>query len=156
KLPEIRLDQERYKFVMAREKLRSLSPGQTELHVDHFYLSAANRDGDDFLDAFIKFPGAHGEPDKKLVAERVHFEFRGDEIYVHLANARMVNGVFDVSNANPVFRVSALDLTLKDDDSYDSLRYKRSDELAERLDRGDLGRDERGVYRFEIQNRRAF
>ena len=156
KLPEIRLDQERYKYVIAREKLRSLSPGQTELHLGDFYLSAANRDGDDFLDAFIKIPGARGGTDKKLVAERVHFEFHDDEVDVHLTNARMVNGVFDFSNANPVFRLRPNDWVPKDDDSYESLRYKRSDELAERVARDDLGAGDDAVYRFEINNRRAF
>lgn len=156
KLPEIRLDQERYKFVMAREKLRSLSPGQTELHLGEFYLSAANRDHDDFLDAFIKIPGARGEADRKIVAERVHFEFEGDDIFIHLANARMVNGVFDLSNANPVFRISPGDWFPKDDDKYDSLRYKSSSELAQRLTEPDLDPEQSAVYRFEIHNRRAF
>jgi lipopolysaccharide export LptBFGC system permease protein LptF len=156
KLPRIRLDQERYKFVVAREKLRSLSPGQTELHLGEFYLSAGNRDGDDFLDAFIKVPGSHGETDKKLVAQRVHFEFKDDDVYIHLVNARMVNGVFDFSNANPVFRISPNDWKMKDDDTYDSLRYKSSREIEGEIARGDLEPEQADVFRFEIHQRRAF
>lgn len=154
KLPEIRLLQERYKGIALQNKLTSLSPGQTELHFAGFYLSAGSRDHDDFLDAFIKIPGANGEEAKKLVAARVHFEFRDSDVYIHLTHARMVSGEFDFANENPVFRKSLSEWG-REDGSYESLRYKRSSAIADMIADAGLEPETVGRYRFEISYRRA-
>ncbi len=154
KLPEIKLNQEQYKGIALRNKLRSLSPGQTELNFGGYYLSAGSRERDDFLDVFIRIPGQPGEEAKKLVAARVHFEFAGADVFIHLTHARMVNGAFDLSNENPVFRMDLSGLG-KDTDTYESLRYKRSSTLAQAIAEGDLEPEKESLYRFEINHRRA-
>jgi lipopolysaccharide export LptBFGC system permease protein LptF len=54
-----------------------------------------------------------------------------------------------------VFRISPDNWNLKDDDKYESMRYKRSSELAALAVREDVEPEAASVYRFEINQRRA-
>ena len=155
KLPRIRQDQEKYKYIALRNKFMNLSPGQTYLASGPFYLSAGGRDGDDFLDAVIKIPGARGEPPRPFVAKRVHVEFSEGYMFVHLTDAHAVYGAYDLASKNPVFRIGLGELQGEKESTYDALRYKRSSQL------GALARDdatppeEAALFSFEINHRRA-
>lgn len=154
-LPAIRMLQTQYSKEAFRDALTQIAPGSTELSFGKFFLSAERREGDDFLDAFIYIPARKGKEPQRLLADRVHFQFEGSVMYVHLKRARIVVGTADFQNENPVFRLDLDQLVQEKKENYDRLRYRTSTEIHAELDRGVPDRKRRHLLRYEVQARWA-
>jgi lipopolysaccharide export system permease protein len=154
KLPEIRQRESSYIAAAASETFRQLPPGRTEIHLGGFYVSAASRQGDDFIDAFVYVPGTKdGKPPKTVLAERVRFTVDEDSINAAFTNARTFTEGSDI-------RLGTIDLEF-DLDSFrkerkpsTALRYMKSARMSEMLEWGELP-EKRDLMRYEIQARRA-
>lgn len=157
KLPEINRRQKEYQYRALRETVTNLSPGRTELRLGKFYISAGWRDRDDFLDALIHIPGGKGEPAKTLLAERVHFQFQDRSMLVRFKNARIVHGAWDTRSESPTIRLDMDELQQEPGSTLNSMRYRKSSELARALEEDEFAADaaRARAVRFEIQQRIA-
>lgn len=154
-LPKIRMKQMRFAFEATSEMFQRLSPGRTDIRLGGFYLDAKYRDGADFLEAFIHVPARGDEPARTMVADRVHFDFDADSMYVVLQNARTVIGDHDLRIGNPTLRFAVGDLHDNEERTYQNTRYKTSADLVRGLARGDLEPDRAASFRYELHFRRA-
>jgi lipopolysaccharide export system permease protein len=154
KLPDIRSRQSSFLTGALAEQVKHFSPGRTEVRLGDFYLSAAARDGDEFLRAYIYLPEQQGEDARKLVAERVRFEADEHSIYAHFDEARSVAGGQDLRSGAPVFRID-LDALVAKNNANTGLRYRTSRQIAAEIDAGFLDPKREELLRYEIQYRRA-
>jgi lipopolysaccharide export LptBFGC system permease protein LptF len=154
KLPDIRSRQSSFLTSALAEQVKHFSPGRTEVRLGDFYLSAAARDGDEFLSAYIYLPPQKGEDAKKLIAERVRFEADEHSVYAHFKNARSVVGGQDLRSGAPVFRID-LDVLLGKSNVNTGVRYMTSRMIKTKLESGALDRATEELLRYEIQYRRA-
>jgi lipopolysaccharide export LptBFGC system permease protein LptF len=154
-LPQVRRFQTQHVKTAFRDALTEIAPGTTELSFGKFFLSAERREGDDFLDAFIYIPARKGREPQRLLAERVHFRFEGNLMFVQLKRARIVVGNADFQNENPVFRLDLDELVQDKQENFDRLRYRSSDDIHAELARGVPDRKRRHELRYEVQSRWA-
>jgi lipopolysaccharide export LptBFGC system permease protein LptF len=154
-LPRICREQKYYEISASRTLLQNLSPGRTEIQFGKFYLSAISRDGDDFLEVLVYLPPRGTEPPQKLLADRVHFEFRDSDVLVHLTGARTVSASAEYRSGNPVIRIDLDELQGSRGGTPGSMRYRESSELEAELAAGGLRQERADAIRYEIQQRRA-
>lgn len=154
KLPQIRYAQSTFAASALAETSRHISPGRTEVKIKDFYVSAVSREGDDFVDAFVHIPATRpGEEPKTIHADRVRFSADDDYVYAAFVNARSVVGGQDI-RGNPVFQIS-LEALRRKAGPRDRPRYLSSDEIEESLAQGKVEPSKTGIYRYEVQYRRA-
>ena len=182
KLPEIRLRENAYKSEVVAQAFRNISPGRTEFHLEEFYVSAASREGDDFIDAFVHVPAskrgwatrrpAEGEPDvdgraatdgavpeparpaQTILAERVRFTTDEDNIYAHLINARSFVDGQDLRLGYMEVRFD-LELLRGQRSPSSKTRYMKSGEMREELRDPDIDPKRAAILRYDIHQRRA-
>jgi lipopolysaccharide export LptBFGC system permease protein LptF len=153
-LPRICRAQKHYQVAASRTLFQNLSPGRTEIQFGKFYLSAMARDGKDFVDVVVVLPSESGGAQRKIVAERVHFEFRDTDVLVFLTHPHTISGAFDLRSSDPVVRIDLRELQAANDKAPSSMRYRESTELRAALGaEPDPARS--NLYRYEIQQRRA-
>lgn len=153
--PLVRVLQEQTAISALRHTITNLSPGRTELHLGKFSLIAGFREGNDFLQAVIHVPAMNGHAAETLAARRVRFGFSGEDMLVHLEQARIVTGSLDMTNANPTFRLNLQDLQHQTDKNYRSLRYRRSSDIWDELQSGTVDPKKADVMRFEVHQRNS-
>jgi lipopolysaccharide export system permease protein len=153
--PIVRQLQDQTAIAAVRRTVTNLSPGRTELHLGKFNLIAGYREGNDFLQAVIHVPALNGKPAQTLAARRVRFGFAGEDMLVQLEQARIIFGEYDVSNANPTFRLNVRDLQKQSDKNYRSLRYRGSSDIWHELQTAQLDPKRADVMRFEIHQRNS-
>jgi len=154
-LPRICRAQKKFQLEASRALFQNMNPGQTEVQFGQFYLSALARDGEDFLDAVIVVPEVKGTPPRKLIADRVHFEFHEDYVDVNLTNAHTIAGAYEAHSANPVLRFDLTQMNAASTSVPKSTRYRESSQLRELVHSGDIDPNRRLAFRYEIQQRRA-
>jgi lipopolysaccharide export system permease protein len=154
-LPKIRMQQGSYKAMAIARQFRHFAPGRTEIHLGKFYLSAASREGDEFVDAFIYLPSENEDEEAKtLLAERVRIEADEHSVYIWFKDVRSVVGNQDVRLGAPFVKLD-LDSFQKAPSGVKGLRYLTSRELRAALTDPDLPPKQRTEFRFEIQYRSA-
>jgi lipopolysaccharide export LptBFGC system permease protein LptF len=154
KLPDIRARQSEYMTNALAGTLRQNNPGRTELQLQDFYISSASREGNDFIDAYVFVPGdKEGKKAKTILADRVRFNFDENNIYAELTNARTFqDGAFAKSGSATV-RIE-LDALRKKPNKNTGVRYLKSSEMRDMIDRGEL-EEKADVFRYEVQSRQA-
>jgi lipopolysaccharide export LptBFGC system permease protein LptF len=154
-LPQICRAQKTYQLAASRTLFQNLSPGRTEIVFGKFYLSSLARDGKDFVDVVAVLPSERGAPPRKFVADRVHFEFRENDVLVYPTRFRTISGAFDVRSSDPVIRIDLKQLQDSGTSSFGSMRYRGSSELRETLAAGTAEPARRITIRYEISQRHA-
>lgn len=154
-MPAIRRAQDGFKAHAIREQFKEFSPGETELKIGPFFLSSAWREGDDFLRAIIYVPKMGKDPSRTILAERVRFKVTENEVFVFLANARIVDGPSDFKTENPTLRIDLDQLLAPKPTSFGSSRHKTSRELEALAGDPATPENRRSRYRYDIQYRRA-
>jgi lipopolysaccharide export system permease protein len=154
-LPVLRRTQDSVVFNALRNTITNLSPGRTELHLADFDLIAGFREGDDFIDAVIQFPGVEGREPKIVAARRVRFEFDDEDVIVHLTDSRSVDGPREVSSGSTTIRFNLGQVREGSEKKYKGLRYRPSSQLYRDLLDGDLDALKIEKILFEIHQRDA-
>jgi lipopolysaccharide export LptBFGC system permease protein LptF len=154
-LPQICRAQKHYQIAASRTLFQNLSPGRTEIQFGKFYLSAMARDGKDFLDVLVDLPGEGGGAPRKIVADRVHFEFRDTDVLVFLTNSHTISGSFDLRSSDPVVRIDLKQMQESSGRTLGSMRYRESSELQSSLEAGQFDPARANTVRYEIRQRRA-
>jgi lipopolysaccharide export LptBFGC system permease protein LptF len=80
--------------------IKSVAPGQTHVRIGDFVLSSRFREGNEFREAQINIPGADGQEDQQLLAERLSVEITDTELIVHTKGARWIHSNRDASLAD--------------------------------------------------------
>jgi lipopolysaccharide export system permease protein len=154
KLPEIRTRESDYIASAVAETFRHFSSGRTEIHLGEFYVSAASRQGDDFIDAFVYVPpGKDGKEAKTFLAERVRFSSDENSIYAAFTNARTVGDGQDFRSGASTVRLD-LDLLRPKNNVNTGIRFLKSVDMSRMLARGEVP-EKHDIFRYEIEGRRA-
>jgi len=154
-LPRICRAQKHYQVTASRTLFQNLSPGRTELPFGKFFLSALGRDGKDFLDVVVVLPAQGDEPQRKFVADRIHFEFQGNNVLVYPTNMHTISGAFDLRSADPVIRINLDQIEESSERAFRSMRYRGSSQLQALLEAGEFDAKTANVVRHKIHQRRA-
>lgn len=155
-LPRVRVQQNVYLKTASTGAFRHVPPGLTGFTIGDFYVTAAARDGDDFLGAFVYIPSGSraGEEAKTILADRVRFSADEDSVYASFSNAHMNVDGQELSLGSPVVRI---DLSrLNDvDTKHERLRYWTSERIRTSLAAGTVDPDKVEEFRYELNYRRA-
>ena len=154
-LPVLRRTQDAVVFNALRNTITNLSPGRTELHLADFDLIASFREGDEFQDAVIQFPGQDGQEPKIVAARRVRFEFDDEDVVVHLVDARSIDGPREISSGSTTVRFNLGQMREGSEKKYKGLRYRPSSQLYRDLESGELDALKAEKVLFEIHQRDA-
>jgi lipopolysaccharide export LptBFGC system permease protein LptF len=150
--PRWKLEQDNFRANMIVQTLRNLAPGRTEFDIERFYLSGT-RDGAAFTDVQIRVPGAEGEADRALVADRVEIEFDERFMYLDLIEVRSVDehDAFKAAHVSIPIELSRIFEPRAKDERRP--KYRTSHRLRHDLASGTTPPEFEDEYRFEVHRR---
>ncbi len=150
-IPYLKFKTRDYQISAVSDVVKNLSPGRTEIRLGEFYLASAFRDGDEFLDALIHFPGE----EHKIIAKRVRFSFSNNEMIVQLKDYQVVAPGIKARAEEGIFAENLQDLVEGKERTYTNPRYKQSPTLYRLMNDPSLPASTRRDLAYEFHERFA-